>query len=229
MILSDLLSDVLGRVDEENPPVFWSLANEVYVAMVDALFEATLITGVVQANNVQVTLAANTTYFSLQNNTSIGIPAGVISALRMRAPWAIRKTTLTGLDNYYPSWQQATPESQIVAWGPLGVSSFFIYPQLAYEAKVVMDFIQSPVNQARPYNGNITIPLQDEFTCILSKYAAAALRAKEGGVDAEESETVFQQYLEDVKALSLFQARLDSLVYSSAFGGQARVNPREVV
>ena len=115
MILSDLLSDVLGRVDEENPPVFWSLANEVYVAMVDALFEATLITGVVQANNVQVTLAANTTYFSLQNNTSIGIPAGVISALRMRAPWAIRKTTLTGLDNYYPSWQQATPGSQIVA------------------------------------------------------------------------------------------------------------------
>lgn len=229
MILSDLLTDTLGRIEESDPPVFWNLQGEVYVAMVDALFEAALITGVVQANNVLVTLAANTTYFSLQNNTAIGIPVGVIAALRMRAPWAIRKTSLIGLDNYYPAWQQATPGSQITAWFPLGVSAFGIYPQLASEATVTMDFIQCPVNEARPYSGSEIIPLQDEFTCLLSKYAAAALRAKEGGVDAEESETVFQQYLEDVKALSLFQTRLDSLVYSSAFGSQARVNPREVV
>ena len=229
MILADLLTDTLGRIEESDPPVFWNLQNEVYVAMVDALFEAALITGVVQANNVLVTLAANTTYFSLQNNTAIGIPVGVIAALRMRAPWAIRKTSLIGLDNYYPAWQQAALGSQITAWFPLGVSAFGIYPQLAFEATVVMDFIQCPINEARPYSGSEVIPLQDEFTCLLSKYAAAALRAKEGGVDAEEAETVFQEYLEDVKSLSLFQQRVDSLTYSAAFGGQSRVNPREVV
>ena len=255
MILSDLLPNVLGRCEENLPtaplfpgPTFWQLNAEVYQHMVDAMFEAALVTGVVQAGNVSVILAPNVTYFSLQTNLGgggygtggygqggygggavVGIPPGVIACLRMKAPWSIRKTTLNGLDNMIPGWQQAAPGNQIQAWFPLGVSYFGIYPQLATQATVTMDFLMSPVNQARPYSGGIGIPFQVEFTDLIPEYAGALLRTKEGGAEAEEAEVTYQAYLTTAKALSAFQTRLDSLVYSKAFGGQTQVNPRMVV
>jgi hypothetical protein len=255
LILSGLLPDVLGRIEENLPsvplfpgPTFWNLTGEVYQHMVDAMFEAALVTGVVQVGNVSVILAPNVTYYSLQTNLGgggygeggygqggygggavVGIPAGVIACLRMKAPWSIRKTTLNGLDNAIPAWQQAAPGTQIQAWFPLGVSYFGIYPQLVQQATVTMDFLISPVNEARPYTGNETVPFQAEFTDLVPEYAAALLRTKEGGAEAEEAETTYQAYLTTAKALSAFQTRLDSLVYSKAFGGQTQVNPRAVV
>lgn len=234
MILSDLLPDVLGRIEENSPsdaqlpgPTFWNLTGEVYQQMCDAMFEAALITGVVQVSSLAVTLAADTTYFSLQYGANA--PKGILAPIRLRAPYPIRKATLKGLDNMVPTWQQATPGSQLIAWFPLGVSQFGVYPQLSAEAQVVMDFISSPVNEARPYTGNETIPFQVEFNDFLSQYAAAMLRSKEGGAEAEEADTVYKDYLAKMKQLSAFQGRLDSLVFTGAFGGRGMVNPRTAV
>ncbi len=237
LTLSDLLEDVLNRVEEQQPPngpTFWSLTGEVYPAMVDGIFEASLITGVVQLVSVQVTLAAETTWFSTQASggglyASAGLPVGIVAPLRMKAPYGIRKGSLKGLDDMNPGWQQAAPGTQIVTWFPLGVSGFGIYPQLEAESNVVMDFLYCPINQPRPLTGNETIPLQQEFSDLLSKYAAAQLRAKESGLEAETADTVFQEYLAECKDLSLFQQRLDSLVYSSAYGGRSQVNSRTAV
>jgi hypothetical protein len=97
---------------------------------------------------------------------------------------------------------------------------------LVAEANVVIDFIACPINTPRPLTGNETIPLQQEFSDVLSKYGAAQLRAKEAGQEADEASVVFSEYLSEVKSLSLFQARLDSVVYSSAYGGRSQVNPK---
>ena len=248
LTLSSLLPDTLGRIEEALPtatppgPIFWSLTGEVYPAMVDGIFEAALITGVVQLVSQQVTLVADTTWFSLQNSgTGYGqggygqggyggtIPQGIIAPLRMKAPYGIRKTSLKSLDDMNPAWEQAAPGTQIISWFPLGVSGFGIYPQLVAAQNVIMDFLMCPVNESRPYTGNETIPLQEEFSCLLSKYAAAQLRLKEGTSEAEEGSVVFDEYLADVKALSLFQQRLDSLIFSSAFGARSQVNPRTAV
>lgn len=247
LTLSSLLPDVLGRIEEALPaatppgPVFWSLTGEVYPAMVDGIFEAALITGVVQLVSQQITLAADTTYFSLQaSGTGYGsggygqggyggsviVPVGVIAPLRMKAPYGVRKSSLKSLDDMNPGWQQAAPGAQIISWFPLGVSGFGIYPQLTQQQNVVMDFLQCPINQPRPLTGNETIPLQHEFADLLSKYAAAQLRAKEAGAEAEEADTVFQEYLSEVRDLSLFQGRVDSLVYSSAYGARSQVNSK---
>jgi hypothetical protein len=246
LTLSSLLNDVLNRVEEQQPPngpTFWSLTGEVYPAMVDGIFEAALITGVVQLVNQQVTLAADTTYFSLQASGvgygeggygqggyggSVIVPVGVIAPLRMKAPYAVRKSSLASLDQMNPSWQSQAAGPQIIAWGPLGISGFFIYPQLSAEANVVMDFLLCPVSTPRPYNGSESIMLQDEFTDILSKYSAAQLRAKEGGQEADEAGVVFSEYLDEVKSLSLFQSRLDSLVFSAAYGAKSAVNPKTI-
>jgi hypothetical protein len=237
LTLSDLLEDVLNRVEEQQPPngpTFWSLNGEVYPSMVDGIFEASLITGVVQLVSVQVTLAANTTWFSTQASggslyASAGLPVGIVAPLRMKAPYGIRKTSLKSLDDMTPNWGQEPPSSQLIAWGPLGVSGFFVYPKLIAEANVVMDFLLCPINQPRPLTGSETIPLQQEFSDLLSKYAVAQLRAKESGLEAETADTVFQEYLSETKSLSLFQQRIDSLVYSSAYGGRSQVNPRTAV
>lgn len=239
LVLSDLLPDVLSRVEEALPsatpsgPIFWSLTGEVYPAMVDGIFEASLITGVVQLVSVQVTLAANTTWFSLQASggglyASPTVPVGIVAPLRMKAPYPIRKTSLSGLDQMNPGWGQMTPGTQIIGWGPLGVSGFFIYPQLVAEANVVIDFIACPINTPRPLTGNETIPLQQEFSDVLSKYGAAQLRAKEAGQEADEASVVFSEYLSEVKALSIFQSRLDSLVFSASYGAKSTVNSKTI-
>ena len=234
LVLSDLLNDVLNRVEEQQPPngpTFWSLVGEVYPAMVDGIFEASLISGVVQLVSLQVTLAAGTTWFSLQASggglyASLSVPVGIVAPLRMKAPYGIRKSSLKSLDDMNPGWEQAAPGTQIVSWFPLGVSGFGIYPQLQYGQNVIMDFLYSPINQARPLTGNETIPLQSEFSDLLSKYAASYLRSKEMGAESEESATVFETYLQEVKDLSIFQNRLDSVVFSAAYGGRSQVNAK---
>lgn len=248
LTLSNLLPDILGRIEEnvESGPTFWSLTGEVYPSMVDGLFEASLITGVVQLNNQQVTLAADTTYFSLQASGSgpgygsggygqggyggsVVVPTGIVAPLRMKAPYGMRKTSLKSLDDMVPGWEQADPGTQIISWFPLGVSGFGIYPQLTQPQNVVMDFLLCPINQPRPLTGNETILIQQEFSDLLSKYSAAQLRAKEGGQEAQEAATVFQTYLEEVKQLSMFQQRLDSVVFSASFGAKSTINPRTAV
>lgn len=225
MILSDLLPDILGRIEEEDPSIFWSLTGEVYPQMVYAMFEAALITGTVQLNSQVVTLTANNTYFSIQGSESI-VPQGVLAAIRLSAPGPIKKTTLLGLDDMYPQWQQEAPGPDIKAWFPLGVSMIGIYPQLNADTQVVMDFIQSPVNEYRPYTGNENVPFQREFNDLITKYAAVLLRSKEGGADAEEADVTFRDYVDTLKDLSMFQQRIDSLVMSGTYGGKVWVNPR---
>lgn len=236
MILSDLNPDILGRIEEnvESGPVFWSQTGEVYVQAVDGMFEASLLTGVVQVGAVSVTLQANTNYFGLQTSSSgygaiVGPGKGILAPIRLRQAWPIRKTTLKELDNMYPAWEQATPTTQLIAWFPLGISGFGIYPALVAESVVTMDYLFCPINEYRPYNGSETIPFQPEFADGFSQFAAAMLRIKEGGAEAEEATQVYQQYLSRMKALSLFQDRLDMLNFSTAFGGHGQVNARSAV
>ena len=231
MTLNDILPDTLARIEEneQSGPVFWSQTYEILPALVDAMFEAALITGTIQAINIPVTLAANTTYFSLQNNTGIGIPAGVIAALRLRSPWSIRKTTLKGLSDVTPEWQNAPAGTSIAAWFPLGVSQFGIYPQLTSQRQVVMDFIVSPVNVPRPYNTSITVPFLEEFTSMFPEYAAVVLRSKELGLEAEASQTVMNQFMTQMKGLSMWQNRLDSLNLTATYGAAMPKAKREIV
>jgi hypothetical protein len=235
--LNDLLPDTLGRIEENvesGAPIFWNLNGEVLVQMVDAMFEAALVTATVQTSAVSITLPANKTFFNLQASASgfdsdAALQTGVLAPIRLRQAWPIRKTTLKALDDMQPNWQQATPSTQLIAWGPLGVSGFFIYPAFSVDTQVNMDFITSPVNQYRPYSGSIGIPFQTEFADAFSQGAASMLRMKESGAEAEEASAVQQQYLSRLKALSLFQSRIDSLDMTLAFGGRGQVNPRSQV
>lgn len=223
--LNDLYPDTLDRIEEAQPPagpVFWSLTGEVLPQMVDAMFEASLVTGIVQMNNVQVTIPAETTYI-------MGLPKGAIAPIRMRAPYPIRKASLKGMDDMLFDWQTRPTGTQVAAWFPLGVSGFGIFPQLTADAKVTMDFIASPVNKARPYDGTEAVPFPQQFTDFLARYAAVVLRMKEAGVEAEEAAQVNDEYLSLLKDISLFQSRIDSLVRTGSYGSRVQTNQRTSV
>ena len=128
---------------------------------------------------------------------------------------------LAGLDAIYPAWQQAAPGPTVQAWFPLGVSAFGIYPQLSSPQQCVMDFIVSPTTAVRPYTTDIPVPFLTEFNDLLPMGAAVALRSKELGSESEEAAQVMQDYLGQLKALSLYQSRLDSLVLTAAYGAKA--------
>lgn len=241
MTLNDLLPDVLGRLEENCEtgfPIFWNQTYEILPALVDAMFEAALLSGVVQAVGIPVTLAAETTFFSFTDSPGFGsgnyqgadgIPEGVIAALRMRGPATLRKVSLKALDDVHPGWQKLAPSTKLRGWFPLGVSGFGIWPQLSVESQVVMDFIVSPVNAPRPYATTLPVPFQEEFTSAFPEYAATMLRAKELGAETEEAETVLTSYLDKMKQLSIFQNRLDDLVFTGPYGGNVQPNPRELV
>ncbi len=229
--LATILPDLLARLEEneEGGPLFWSQTYEALPALVDSMFEAALVTGTVQAVSQPVTLAANTTYFSLQNNTGIGVPAGVICALRMRIGSAtIRKATLKGLSDMQPGWEAAAAAANPYVWFPLGVSQFGIYPKTTAPVSAVMDFIVSPVTESRPYSTGITVPFEVQFLSAFSEYAAVMMRAKELSAEAEEADTVMTEYMDKMKSLSMWQNRLDSLVLTGTSGGKATVGRREV-
>ena len=137
--------------------------------------------------------------------------------------------TVEALDDVNPGWQNATPGNQIQSWFPLGISGFGIYPQMAYETQVVMDFITSPVSAPRPYNTSLPVPFEEQFISAFSEYAATLLRTKELGAETEEAEIVMNAYMDKMRQLSLFQQRLDSQVFTPAYGANVRVNSREIV
>jgi hypothetical protein len=68
-----------------------------------------------------------------------------------------------------------------------------------------------------------------EFVDAFSMAAAVTLRAKELGQEAEEAAQVMQDYMGQLRGLSLYQNRLDAQVWTTAYGAKAGVQKREIV
>lgn len=227
--INDIAVRVQQRLEEvAGPPgVFWDYQNEVLPAVVEAMNEASLITGVVQVTQSAImTLPINTTY--------IAMPANIVALLRIQGPPAVKKTDLYSLDQMLPGWQLAggtganPAVQQIQYWFPVGLNSFGIYPKLTATQQVRITYLAYPVVVPPPYTGTETVPYQQEFQDALEEYAAHTLRLKEAGYEFEASQANYQQFLDTMRSLSIFQARHDSLVWTTASGAKVRVNPVEV-
>jgi hypothetical protein len=138
--LDQLAVEVLNRLEETYPPVFWNLQGEVYPALIYAANEAALITG--EPEVVQTTpfvLAPDTTVFSL--------PTTAIALLRLQAPQWIAKTSLWDMDRMMPGWESdvgAVPDY----WFPVGMNQFAIHPQLLQPVNGFISYVGMPVQAA---------------------------------------------------------------------------------
>lgn len=218
--ISSLARSVQSRLEEEpqGPPgIFWNYQNEVLPAVVEAMNEASLLTGVVQTvQTAPITVPVNTTWLSL--------PKNAIALIRVTGPVYLRKTSVFALDKLNRTWQNDTGTA-LKAWFPVGVTNWGVYPQLTAEQQVMVTYLAYPVTVAPPYTGNETVPFQAEFHESLEQYAAHVLRLKEAGQDFEGSMGIYQAFLATMQTLDMFETRHDSLVFTKGVGAAVQVNP----
>ncbi len=221
--ISTLAVSVQQRLEEEPqgaPGIFWSYQNEVLPAVVEAMNEASLLTGVVQTvQTAPVTIPANTTWLPL--------PQNAIALIRVLGPVYLRKTSVFALDNLNRYWRNDTG-AELQSWFPLGVTKWGVYPQLTAQQQVMVTYLAYPVTVPPPYTGNETVPFQIEFTESLEQYASHVLRLKEAGQDFAASQGIYQAFLATMRTLDAFETRHDSLVFTKAVGAAVQVNPVEV-
>jgi len=216
-VLGGLVQD---RLEEpRGAGIFWSLQNEIYIALVEAFNEAALITGEPEIKQTSLfTLAAGQNIFTL--------PSQAIALLRIQAPNWVQKTTLWDLDRMLPGWESDI-DTNIDYWFPIGLTQFGIHPQLVSPAQVSLTYIALPVSTGRPYTGSEVSPFQTEFEEGFADYAAHVLQLKEGGEEFMQSMKLYDRFLSKMADLSNFSWRKGSLRFTRYVGAPSRVTPIE--
>jgi hypothetical protein len=196
--------------------VFWDLYLEVYPALVEAI------------NDLMLIIGRPTTIYSqpVQLNPLIcwqPMPENMLALTNLRTnSQGLWKTSLHTMDYTQSSWGSGwTTDTGPVPlrWGPVGFSYFFVHPAPLQTITLTVTGIGYPVPQAVfPPTGEETVPFHDEFFQALELYAAAYLRLRELGDDAQEGVELYQQYLQLAQRLTKIEDRRDSLVFSQAFG-----------
>jgi hypothetical protein len=218
--LATLGSLVQQRLEEPvGPGIFWSLQQEIYPGLVEAMNEAALITG-----EPEIRQAAP---FSLgPNQTVFSLPSNAIALLRVQAPNWVQKTSLWDMDRMLPGWEGDvgfTPDY----WFPIGLNQFGIHPQLEATVQCALTFIALPVPTGRPYTGSEPADFQQEFEEGFVDYCAHVLQLKEGGEEFMQSAKLYDRFLSKMVELSNFSYRKGSLRFTRTIGAPARVTPVE--
>jgi hypothetical protein len=218
--LATLGALVQDRLEEpRGPGIFWSLTGEIYDMLVEAMNEATLITGEPEIRQkVPFTLAAGTTIFTL--------PSPGVALLRIQAPNWVDKTTLWDMDRMLPGWESDTGPSPDY-WFPFGLTQFGIHPQLTASIQVFLSYIALPVPTGRPYTGAEPVDFQQEFNEGFVDYAAHVAQLKEGGEEFLQSAKLYDRFLSKMTELSNFSWRKGSLRFTRTVGAPSRITPIE--
>jgi len=223
-ILSDITTHVLNML-EENPasPLFWT-TTEINNICVEAMNEATLLTGEPQARSTAQAVTLNQTFQSM--------PSGSLALLRMEDQngSSVQKTSVWDLDRMLPGWQNDTDLSLgalgvIRFWFPFGITKWGIYPKMTSPnpLQVTLSNLAWPVTATRPYTGSENVPFQLEFIEAFNDYGEHVARLKEGGQDFEESQILYSNFLGVMQELSNFAERKDVLRWTRTQGAFSRV------
>ena len=219
--INDLQVQVQDRLEEDRglPGTFWSVRDEIRPYLVEAMMEATLISGEPEIRRATLfTIAADTTIHS--------IPSEAVALLRVQGHVAIPKTTLWELDEMIDGWRLDTADV-LQYWFPIGLTRFGVYPKLNAISNVTLHYIGLPVTAARPYDGSESVPFQDEFVDAFTDYAAHAARLKEGGNDFMASIPVLDRFNQKMIELSRFAYRKHALRFTRTIGAASVVTEVE--
>lgn len=224
--ISDLEGTVISLLEEVNPPIFWSLQDEIRVMLVESMFQAVLITGLPEVRSTNISLPDVSV-------TIQDMPAAVLALLRMEyAGKVIPKATVEMLDHIQSGWENEVDTSGAgpTHWFPFGLGKIGIYPKLANTPAaltVTGSYVPIPVTTARPYDGTEPVDFQLEFQDAFSQYAAGLLRIKEGGLEFQQGISLAQFYMDKMAELSKWGYRTDDLRFTLAVGSPSRVSSVE--
>lgn len=223
--IDTLAANVINRVEESNPSVFWIKNYEIYTALVEAENDLMMLVGrPTQTVNVPFTLTPNTVWQR--------VPKGIFLITDIWGSQSqIRKCSLYDLDysqaSWGSDWENDTDDAGPLRWAPLGVGMFAVHPAPTAAMSVTLDAIAYPVaSSAFPYTGSETVPFHHEMFSALEEYAAVYLRLKEMGPEFTEAMSVYQNYLTMASRLTEIEDRRDRLIFDRAFGAPAGVQSR---
>lgn len=215
--ISTLATQVLARLQDPSA-TFWDLSLEVYPALEEAI------------NDLMLILGRPTTLYQVPIQLVPGVcwqpmPQNMLALTNLQSNLQnLWKVSLRTMDFTQASWTSSWETDTAISplrWGPLGFNYFFIHPAIPTNASLTLlaTGVGYPVPQAAfPPTGQETSPFHDEFFQALELYAAAYLRLKELGDDAQEGQELYQQYLALAQRMTSIEDRRDSLVASQAFG-----------
>lgn len=217
LTIADLEAGVLDLLEESRTaPKFWT-TYETRTAIVEAMNEATLITGEPEVrSNQPFTITANTTF---QN-----MPDGAIALVRVEGPNNVPlfKTSVLALDRSFPGWQNTT-DTAPGFWFPYGLTKWGVYPQATADVNCVLTYIAFPVTTARPYTGGEAVPFQVEYEEGLREYAQHTCRFKEAGLDFQQSFPAYRKFLSSMQELTRFAIRKGALRFTLDAGTMAKI------
>src|SRR5487761_1895274 len=103
--IAELLQD---RIEEPRGALssgqFWSFTDELLPLVVEALYEATLISGEPQLQTFPFTLAAN--------SFRQAMPPGIVALTKVEAPnYSVQKTRLWDMDQFLTGWEQTAAQA----------------------------------------------------------------------------------------------------------------------
>jgi hypothetical protein len=227
--INDLVPLVLDRLEESRTnPIFWDVPKEIVVFLVEAMNEATLITGEPEIRfdtslktKSQLTLPANQTVMTFSGD----IP--LFGMMRLESSGQVKKTTVWDMDRMLPGWENDTGDLPDF-WFPIGLTQFGIHPQLVAPVTVIVSGIAEPVSTSRPYTGVEPCDFQSEFRESFVDYAAHIAGLKEGTKEFQDSIRVYDRFISRMAELGKFASRKGSLRFSRTMGAPASTTPVEI-
>jgi hypothetical protein len=220
--ISALSPQVLARIEELGPPVFWNQTTEIYSAIIEAMSDLLILVGRPNFTiNQLFTLVPNTVWQS--------VPKGKLLITDIQGQSSpLWRVSLFDMDyvqtSWGPDWESDTANLP-TRWGPVGFSTFFVHPAPTTAIQVTITSIAYPTTDLWPYTGTETVPFHDEFFEAIEQYAAHYLRIKEFGLEFQESLELYKAYLSLAERMTQIESRKDPLVFSKTFGGPTGLNP----
>ena len=217
--ISTLEQAVADILEESYPsPVFWSLQDEIRVALVEAMNEMTLLTGEPEQQGA-VTLTANQTIQTL--------PVNMLALLKLwTTTGVVPKTSMEKLDNTNPGWEAESGTNTIKSWFAFGLGKIGIYPKLSAPPSVTAAFVPILVTDTYPYDGTQSFDFQNEYQDLAIRYAGDTLRLKEGGQEFFQGANGYAFFIEKIQQLSAFASRKGAIRFTRAMGSVSE--PTEV-
>jgi hypothetical protein len=220
--ISSLEVQVQNQLEEapDDSGIFWSVEYEIRPALIEAMCEATVITGEPQfrATSSPFTVPSSTVFAPLT------LPSDAVALLRVEGGdgYAIQKCSIWDLDRHYPGWEVATGNNPTF-WFPFGLGQFGIYPNLTANINVILSYVQLPFLTAPPWNGTQVIPFQPEYYDGLMDAAQHYLQLKEGDPEFSQSFAAFNRFLASCEQMSNFAWRKNSLRFTKTGGASSAI------
>ena len=221
--ISILADNVLQRLEETPPGIFWNEQWETYTAVVEAMNDWLMLVGrPTQTVGMQFNLTPNSVWQQM--------PKGLYLISDIWGPQTrLRKYTLFDYDYSQSAsgsdWENDSSPTGPTSWAPCGMGMFIVHPAPASAMTVLLDGVAYPVAETNfPYTGAELVPFHHEMFEYLEMYAAHIGRLKEGSSEFQESMSLYKSYLEGAKRFTEIESRKDPLIFSTAFGAPAGVN-----